>query len=65
MNRSVSTEHGFMNLSVLAVKVRQRGGGPDQVVIADIAFDVLKAAWGKFDAGEMRGGAAASQPVHM
>ena len=37
-------------------KVRQRGGGPEQVAAADAAFDVLKGAWAKFEAGEMRRG---------
>lgn len=46
-------------------QVKQRGGGPEQTVVADIAFDALKLAWAKFDAGELRGGAAASQAVHM
>ncbi|KAK9842040.1 hypothetical protein WJX81_005559 [Elliptochloris bilobata] len=53
------------NLVVHPDKVKQRGGGPEQTVVADIAFDALKIAWAKFEAGELRGGNAASQAVHM
>ena len=46
-------------------QVKQRGGGPEQTVVADIAFDALKIAWAKFETGELRGGATASQAVHI
>ncbi len=35
-------------------QVKQKGGTVEQVVIADMAFDVLKVAWGKFEATELR-----------
>ena len=38
------------NLVVHPDKVRQKGGSLEQIVIADMAFDALKSAWGKFDA---------------
>lgn len=38
------------NLVVHPDKVRQKGGTVEQIVIADMAFDVLKTAWGKFEA---------------
>ena len=34
-------------------QVKQKGGTVEQVVIADMAFDVLKVAWGKFEATEL------------
>jgi hypothetical protein len=42
------------NLVVHPDKVKQKGGTVEQIVIADIAFDALKNAWGKFEAAEMR-----------
>ena len=36
------------------VQVKQKGGTVEQIVIADMAFDVLKTAWGKFESGELR-----------
>ena len=38
------------NLVVHPDKVRQKGGTVEQIVIADMAFDALKTAWGKFEA---------------
>ena len=38
------------NLVVHPDKVKQKGGTLEQVATADMVFDVLKAAWGKFDA---------------
>ena len=38
------------NLVVHPDKVRQKGGTLEQIVVADMAFDALKTAWGKFDA---------------
>ena len=37
------------NLLVHPDKVRQRNGGPEQVAIADMVFDVLKEAWNAFN----------------
>ena len=37
------------NLVVHPDKVKQKGGTVEQIVIADMAFDVLKGAWGKFE----------------
>jgi hypothetical protein len=42
------------NLVVHPDKVKQKGGSVEQIVIADIAFDALKNAWGKFEAAELR-----------
>lgn len=42
------------NLIVHPDKVAQKGGTLEQVVIADMAFDALKTAWAKFEAGELR-----------
>ncbi len=36
------------------VQVKQKGGTVEQIVIADMAFDVLKTAWAKFESGELR-----------
>lgn len=44
------------NLVVHPDKVKQKGGSIEQVVTADIAFDILKVAWGRFEEGELRGG---------
>jgi hypothetical protein len=44
------------NLLVHPDKVSQKGGSLEQVVTADIAFDILKVAWGRFEEGELRGG---------
>ena len=38
------------NLLVHPDKVRQKNGGPEQVAIADMVFDVLKDAWNIFTA---------------
>lgn len=38
------------NLVVHPDKVKQKGGTLEQVTTADMLFDVLKAAWGKFEA---------------
>jgi len=35
-------------------QVKQKGGTVEQIVIADMAFDVLKTAWAKFESGELR-----------
>ncbi|PSC74042.1 Auxilin-related 2 [Micractinium conductrix] len=40
------------NLVVHPDKVKQKGGTLEQVATADMVFDVLKAAWGKFEAAE-------------
>ena len=42
------------NLIVHPDKVKQKGGSVEQIVIADIAFDTLKSAWGKFEASELK-----------
>jgi len=39
------------NLIVHPDKVKQKGGTLEQITTADMVFDVLKVAWGKFDAG--------------
>lgn len=39
------------NLVVHPDKVKQKGGTLEQVATADMVFDVLKAAWGKFESG--------------
>ena len=41
-------------LCILNLQVKQKGGSVEQIVIADMAFDVLKNAWGKFESGELR-----------
>ena len=38
------------NLVVHPDKVKQKGGSLEQVATADMVFDVLKGAWGKFEA---------------
>jgi curved DNA-binding protein CbpA len=35
-------------------KVRSRGGGPEEVAIADAVFDALKGAWAAFEAGDRK-----------
>lgn len=42
------------NLVVHPDKVKQKGGSLEQVAIADMVFDVLKSAWGKFEASNGR-----------
>ena len=42
------------NLVVHPDKVKQKGGTLEQVTTADMVFDVLKGAWGKFEAGGCR-----------
>ena len=37
------------NLIVHPDKVKQKGGTLEQITIADMVFDVLKMAWGKFE----------------
>lgn len=46
-------------------KVRQRGATAEQEYIADVVFDSLKEAYGKFEQGELRGGSSSYQPVFM
>lgn len=43
------------NLVVHPDKVKQKGGTLEQVATADMVFDVLKGAWGKFEV-QQRGG---------
>ena len=50
--RVPASSAGHSKLSLPQVK--QKGGTVEQVVIADMAFDVLKVAWGKFEATELR-----------
>ena len=40
--------------AIPALQVKQKGGTVEQIVIADMAFDVLKNAWAKFEVGELR-----------
>ena len=42
------------NLVVHPDKVKQKGGTVEQLVIADLVFDVLKTAWGRFEATALR-----------
>ncbi len=42
------------NLVVHPDKVRQKGGDVEAVARADMVFDILKAAWGKFEAARAR-----------
>ncbi len=42
------------NLVVHPDKVKQKGGTVEQLTIADMVFDVLKQAWAKFEASELR-----------
>ena len=42
------------NLVVHPDKVKQKGGTLEQLTIADMVFDVLKQAWAKFEANELR-----------
>lgn len=42
------------NLVVHPDKVKQKGGSVEQVATADMVFDVLKSAWGKFEEKELR-----------
>lgn len=44
----------LLNKALLLIQVKQKGGNVEQIVIADMAFDVLKNAWGKFESGELR-----------
>ena len=56
--RSVKRAYMRAALVVHPDKVRQRGGGSsaaERVALADAVFDVLKGAWGTFEASsEMR-----------
>lgn len=40
--------------AIIRVQVKQKGGTVEQIVVADMAFDVLKTAWAKFESGELR-----------
>lgn len=42
------------NLVVHPDKMKQKGGTVEQIVIADMAFDVLKNALAKSEVGELR-----------
>ncbi|KAL3136427.1 hypothetical protein ABBQ38_005683 [Trebouxia sp. C0009 RCD-2024] len=50
----VKRQYMKANLIIHPDKVKQKGGTVEQIVIADMAFDVLKNAWGKFESGELR-----------
>ncbi|KAK9820200.1 hypothetical protein WJX72_007422 [[Myrmecia] bisecta] len=43
------------NLIIHPDKVKQKGGTVEQLVVADMAFDALKTAWGRFEAELKRG----------
>lgn len=47
------TDHAAI-IRAMHVQVKQKGGTVEQIVIADMAFDVLKTAWAKFESGELR-----------
>ncbi len=47
------TDHAA-TICAMHVQVKQKGGKVEQIVIADMAFDVLKTAWAKFESGELR-----------
>lgn len=49
----VPTDHAA-TICAMHVQVKQKGGTVEQIVIADMAFDVLKTAWAKFESGELR-----------
>ncbi|KDD71303.1 hypothetical protein H632_c5344p0, partial [Helicosporidium sp. ATCC 50920] len=48
---AVKKQYMRANLIVHPDKVLQKGGTVEQVVLADMIFDVLKGAWGKFEGG--------------
>lgn len=52
----VKKQHMYMkaNLVVHPDKMKQKGGTVEQIVIADMAFDVLKNALAKSEVGELR-----------
>ena len=52
--KRVKRAYMMANLVVHPDKVKQKGGTVEQLVVADIAFDTLKTAWAKFEAGELR-----------
>ena len=47
------TDHAAI-ICAMHVQVKQKGGTVEQIVVADMAFDVLKTAWAKFESGELR-----------
>ena len=47
------TDHAAI-ICAVHVQVKQKGGTVEQIVVADMAFDVLKTAWAKFESGELR-----------
>lgn len=49
-NSKVKRLYMKANLVVHPDKVKQKGGTLEQVTLADMVFDVLKMAWGKFEA---------------
>lgn len=49
-NNKVKKVYMKANLIVHPDKVKQKGGSLEQIAIADMVFDVLKGAWGKFEA---------------
>lgn len=50
----VKKQYMKANLIIHPDKVKQKGGTVEQIVVADMAFDVLKTAWAKFESGELR-----------
>lgn len=50
----ISLNHHPVLQAIPALQVKQKGGTVEQIVIADMAFDVLKNAWAKFEVGELR-----------
>ena len=49
-NGRVKRHYMRANLVVHPDKVKQKGGTLEQITTADMVFDVLKGAWGKFEA---------------